>query len=68
MPITVDIATFNNGPQINYQFRDLIFAYHRSLLNLSFSLVVLEFNMQMGVKNFTTQVRFFFNLVNYFIL
>uniref|UniRef100_A0A915CMX1 Dopey N-terminal domain-containing protein n=1 Tax=Ditylenchus dipsaci TaxID=166011 RepID=A0A915CMX1_9BILA len=55
MPITVDIAEFNNGPQDNQQFKDLIFAYHRSLLNLASSIVILEYNMQLGAKNFSSQ-------------
>lgn len=59
MPITIDIAEFNNGPPNNQQFKDLLFAYHRSLLNLASSIVILEYNMQLGIKNVNSQVILF---------
>lgn len=59
MPITIDIAEFNNGPPNNQQFKDLLFSYHRSLLNLASSIVILEYNMQLGIKNVNSQVILF---------
>jgi hypothetical protein len=56
MPLTMDIGEFNNGPQNNGQFRDLIYAYHRSLLNLASSLVTLEHSLLIGIRFFSTQV------------
>lgn len=56
MPITIDIAEFNNGPPNNQQFKDLLFAYYQSLLNLASSIVILEYNMHLGVKNINSQV------------
>lgn len=56
MPITIDIVEFNNGPPNNPHLKDLLFSYHRSLLNLASSIVILEFNMQMGVKHINSQV------------
>ncbi|KAI1728390.1 protein pad-1 [Ditylenchus destructor] len=53
MPLTVDIAEFNNGPQNDPQFKDLIFAYHRSLLSLVSQMVVLEYNMHVGLRSLT---------------
>lgn len=55
MPITVDIAEFNGGPQLDERFRRKAFSFHRSLLDLASTLVVLEFNMFDGVRHFSSQ-------------
>ncbi|CAD5205643.1 unnamed protein product [Bursaphelenchus okinawaensis] len=55
MPLTVDIAEFNCGPQNNESFRRLAFSFHQSLLNLASTLVVLEFNMFDGVRHYSSQ-------------
>jgi hypothetical protein len=68
MPLTMDIAEFNSGPQINSNFRDLIYAYHRSLLNLASSLVILENSLLIGIRYFNSQVnRFIKNYLNLFL-
>ncbi|KAI6208422.1 Protein pad-1 [Aphelenchoides besseyi] len=55
MPVTVDIAEFNNGPPGNEAFRGLAFAFQRSLLNLASVLIVMEFKLLSGQRNFPTQ-------------
>ncbi|CAD5208098.1 unnamed protein product [Bursaphelenchus xylophilus] len=55
MPLTVDIAEFNCGPQNDESFRRLAFSFHQSLLNLASTLVVLEFNMFDGVRHYSSQ-------------
>jgi hypothetical protein len=52
----MDIAEFNNGPRNKDHFRDLIFAYHRSLLHLANSIVVLEYSLLVGMRYFHAQV------------
>lgn len=53
----MDIAEFNNGPPDDPQFRDLLFAYHRSLLHLASTLVVLEYNMYTGIGSYNSVVN-----------
>uniref|UniRef100_A0A1I8BMX9 Dopey_N domain-containing protein n=1 Tax=Meloidogyne hapla TaxID=6305 RepID=A0A1I8BMX9_MELHA len=54
MPLTMDIAEFNNGPRESSHFRDLIYAYHRSLLNLTSSIVILEHSLLSGMRYFNS--------------
>lgn len=56
IPVTMDIAEFNNGPPDDAHFRDLLFAYHRSLLHLASTLVVLEYNMYTGIGSYNSLV------------
>ena len=42
MPLTVDIAEFNNGPPGDETFRGLNFAFQRSLLSVVSVLIVME--------------------------
>lgn len=67
MPLTMDIAEFNNGPQNNGHFRDLIFAYQQSLLSLANAVVVVEYSLYVGTRHFSSQVghRSFLNLIEY---
>uniref|UniRef100_A0A914HFY8 Dopey N-terminal domain-containing protein n=1 Tax=Globodera rostochiensis TaxID=31243 RepID=A0A914HFY8_GLORO len=60
MPLSMDIAEFNNGPSHSVHFRDLIFAYHRSLLSLASALVVLEYSLHVGTRHFSSQSHFGF--------
>ncbi|KAL3101676.1 hypothetical protein niasHT_024809 [Heterodera trifolii] len=57
MPLSMDIAEFNNGPPHSKHFRDLIFAYHRSLLSLASALVVLEYSLHVGTRHFSSQTH-----------
>ena len=57
MPLTMDIAEFNNGSQKSSHFRDLIYAYHRALLNLASSLVILEYSLLIGIRYFSSHVN-----------
>jgi hypothetical protein len=59
MPLTMDIAEFNNGPKESSHFRDLIYAYHRSLLNLTSSIVILEYSLLSGMRYFNSNVKVF---------
>ena len=58
IPLSVDIAEFNNGHQGDIQFSNLIATYHRSLLNLTKTLVILEFDLNIGIRNFTSKVNY----------
>ncbi|CAK5085521.1 unnamed protein product [Meloidogyne enterolobii] len=58
MPLTMDIAEFNNGPKQSGHFRDLIYAYHRSLLNLTSSIVILEHSLLTGMRYFNSNTAY----------
>nr|CAD2168686.1 unnamed protein product [Meloidogyne enterolobii] len=58
MPLTMDIAEFNNGPKQSGHFRDLIYAYHRSLLNLTSSIVILEHSLLTGMRYFSSNTAY----------
>ena len=63
----MDIAEFNNGSQKSSHFRDLIYAYHRALLNLASSLVILEYSLLIGIRYFSSHVsKIEFNKIIYF--
>lgn len=63
MPLAADICKFNNGSQKN-SFKDLISAYHRSLLNMASIIVVLEFNLNVNAYTFNYGVTYL-HFINY---
>jgi hypothetical protein len=63
MPLAVDIAKFNNGPDENGHFKDLMIVYQRSLLNMTSILIILEYNLNVGIQNYGNKhviLKFYF--------